>query len=507
MNKKNFYATTLGVLILNFPIFISTRDMWDGVILSYANEIRDYSAIKIWFFESSWFLQYYFTVCLGWISNTLTFSYRITNNIVQIICLIFIAYIFGEILTKHFRYSYSKKIFCILFFLSFPIWHLSLTSNFTIYIFCTFIGISVIYLFLDNKKFKKIIALILMPFSFQLNSLLIFIPLFLYSTDAYKSRKFYPSKSIQLVFLISGLFLFIRIFIFKPYGLYSGYNSIIDFSDIGQIKLLILNIFFFTTYLIPTIVVFFIAIIIIKGIKIGDLLLKPEFIFSFILIFIGIIPYVMTGHGNAIYSVTDWDGRQAILLSFGAAIFATETLFYFFEFSKKDLGWDAKIFYPMIMFFVLTPNIFLLSTGYITKINRLRFEEILIAELKNKKTLIPTGVVEIITEYQLIPHMRSYEVNYLLYSALGSIMYYGISTASDNNLDHSYSYITKIPPYLLRSDNYYGLSYLYMHSEKPCFTKVYVKNVNLHPLVNRFFYFFFPENNTASIERVSIHCE
>ena len=66
MKAKLFLGSApvlLFLLLVTAPMLMMSRDMWGGTIIEYASVVNNYSGLKAYFSESTWFLQYPLTMC------------------------------------------------------------------------------------------------------------------------------------------------------------------------------------------------------------------------------------------------------------------------------------------------------------------------------------------------------------------------------------------------------------------------------------------------------------
>lgn len=506
-STKTLALIFLVTFILNTPLFITNQDMWDGVILSLAAQLNDYSGVKIWFYESSWYLQYFYVKTVGQFSSFLNINFKLFDKFLQIFYIICTAFVFTMILEKSFYFKKPRIIFSILFFLTFPIWHICMTSLVSMYLFCTLIGMVSIYLLTKIHTRNKIIGLILLFISAQLNSLLIFIPGFLYAIDVSKNS-LRPSKQTILVSLYCLVLLIMRLVFIRPYGIYEGYNSPINFQSLAQWQLLIDNVQDYLTYLNPTIVIACLILLAKRDFKTLTTVCNLKNLSFVIIIASSIAAYLGTGHANSLAGTDDWDGRQAILLSFGTSMLAS-SIFFGEDSSSRAFKLHSQSYTYLLAFLVLAVNLYFLELGYITKTNRATFDKKLLIALENYKSAIPDGKVIFISDSNAlpVPIHRSYELNYLLYQSLENFHHFGFFISKDQskeNLKSSHSY--QIPLFLIDQGKKYSMSNSYEHSSSTCTTEILVAHSNYLPLQRRIYYFLYPQDMKVNINNIVTKC-
>jgi hypothetical protein len=170
----------------------------------------------------------------------------------------------------------------------------------------------------------------------------------------------------------------------------------------------------------------------------------------------------MTGHSNTIYQVWDWDGRQAILLSFAFSL--AMGIIYSVNVSNKI---SNKILYIIIIF-----NLILLSMGYFIKATRIHTQDKIIS-LIDQIQIPYESDIRIYSQVALYPFIRSYEINYLLRNSIN----YKKANGEIQNLTYiryqdeviNKKIIDQNPEILKYSDNY-----LFNMTEKKCIASFYI---------------------------------
>lgn len=450
--------------------------MWDGVILTRAAELNDFRGIKLWFFESRWVGQYYLEYFLYWLSNGLNISFYQLSKIIQLLSLVISYFSIRKILILGFNFNNVQINIALISFVTFPIWHLMMTSNFTIYLLCYSFGLFCISKLLENNSLVySLLYICLITLSFQLNSLIFFVPALFYAIEIYNGNN-YPSKRTLLIIFYCLIILLLRLTLFKPYGLYTNYNSV----NIFEFQSLIIDFLKFQTYFL-LLYIFYSASI---------LKIDKRLILAIIAVtFGGTLPYILTGHSNSIYQVWDWDGRQAILLSFAFSL--SMGVIYSVNISN---GISNKFLYIIIFI-----NLILLSTGYLIKKTRIITQNKIVSLIDQVQ--IPNGSdIRIYSQVALYPYIRSYEINYSLRNTLnfnkanGEIKAQTYIKYEDEVINNKI--ISKNNLIQKYSDNY-----LINMSEKNCITNFYIAVDNSD---NKIFYLY--NSNNLFIRNVSLNC-
>ncbi len=396
--------------ICSLMVLKSKVDMWDSSIIEYGLITNDLTGIKIMSFESGWIFQYYWVLIINNIANLFFIKYKIANLIIiigfSIIILSEIKYIGYNI------FKIDKKILNagLLFFSTFPIWDIFLSSIISYHFSFMALGfLSVRLIYSSKYTLIKILGWILLTISFNLNSLMLFLPTLGFVYDKNYHNKKYISLTTIMIFLIGLSEYIIYKLIYPPTGVYLGYNKI-KFDIYVFIKSALIN---FTNFLpiILTIIIFLAARKRFKD-SLITLAKKQEAFYLLLLIISSILPYILVGRSHNFTNPTDWDGRQILVLLPILTIFYSLILS---EFNKLQISINLNYYLVPIALSCL------LVFNTIYKLNRQIFEEDLITVLKrNTEQIDPFQKIQIIGNTPG-PSFRFYESNLLFYKVTGNI--------------------------------------------------------------------------------------
>jgi hypothetical protein len=421
--------------ICTLIILKSKIDMWDSSIIEYGLMTNNLTGIKIMSFESGWIFQYYWVLVIKNFANILFIKYKFMNLIIIIG--------FGITIISEIKYI-SIKVFKIdkdilnvglLFFSTFPIWDIFLSSILAYHFSFMALGFLSVRLIYSSKCLLiKILGWVLLTVSFNLNSLMLFLPTLGYVYDKSIYYKKYISLNTLIIFIIGFTEYIIYKLIYPPYGVYYGYNKI-NFDIYVLIKSSLINL----TNFLPIIFAIVIFIVLRKRFvnSLISLAKKKEALYILILIISSIGPYILVGRSHNFINPTDWDGRQILVLLPILTILYSLILS---EISKFHIS-NYLNFYiiPIALTCLLILNI-------IHKLNRQVFEEDLITLLKTKNKQINS-----FQKIQIIgntpgPSFRFYESNLLFYKSTGNI--YHITNISDKRIEKmNYPYLANINKY------------------------------------------------------------
>ena len=106
-----------------------------------------------------------------------------------------------------FRITRETSLLSSLLFLCLPTWNVLSSSVMNIHIMCLYLSLIGVRIFLSISKLRQFLGIILILISYQLNSLLFFIPMLILVIERINSGrnqlKSFPSKRFILVSLVS----------------------------------------------------------------------------------------------------------------------------------------------------------------------------------------------------------------------------------------------------------------------------------------------------------------
>lgn len=425
-----FLPYLLSIAIVGSSLLRFREDIWDGVIISYAFETKDVSGLQSWFFSSGWNLQY-FLVRLEFVISSLTgLSFHLINILISILVILIIlkevrwvaAVVFG--LPK-----YWANVACCVFAVM-PVWSVLASSVMLIHVTCIALGLVGSRLLTSESWCKNFLASLFVILSFQLNSMLVFLPtLQLIMGVKFVSFKKFDFSSLRKFFLSLGLavaYYFLTQKFNQPEGIYQGYNSLIGPWDKGFWNLLTDNLLSYSSFIL-------IPILAIVGLKGSFSLNKSDFAIYIKLTTLGVasvIPYIAVGKTSDLRDYTDWSYRHSLLLSIPIAILTTTILFHL---GNREKGVDRRLIEKRIIptCIVIALMSSLLLASFATKLNRQDFELSLSEELKNNRVNPAPGILVFSVSGAPAPIFREYEVNYLLFRTYGRIDWWGAINPTD----------------------------------------------------------------------------
>jgi hypothetical protein len=447
--KKNYSLLsvapylTLG-LVMGFQLFRSKIDMWDGTIISYAAKTGDFEGIKHWFFDSNYQIQYFLIRLTAGIAEFLGVSFHTFNILIILFALCVVISQTKVLACKIFGLSREFSIFAACLVAVMPVWNTLVSSVLTYHVLALGLGLFGFKLLLDKSKTLNACGLLFCGISFQLNSMLLFLPslalvAFLTRTEA-ENKKIRLQHTGILLALATLYFTLIRTF-HPPTGEFVGYNGFVTPFNIDWFTTSLIDIKGFLTFLvIPILVLLIFTPLIVSRSKsqLKDRMLatarnKRNYMLIALMIF-SVIPYLAVGKHANIRDFTDWSGRQGFTLVVPLAIFTASMLETFI--GPKDSAFvTTDKWLVFTAFFSLISISSILVLGLATKINRQDFEFDLRSELTDRVAEPAPGTLQIIGDGIPGPIFRGFESNFLLFETYGKIVWW---SRISNSLEESF---------------------------------------------------------------------
>ena len=415
------------------PLIILPYDMFDGAIIQYASQIEDCSGLKIWFFEASYFFEYPFHCSLIHVGAITNVSYLIVNAIFVLLV--------GFLLLREVS-LFSKQVLMLkgfsalipaLIVSSTPVWSTLVASVLTFHFFCMTLGILSVRLIHQKSKLSSLIGFVILAASFQLTSLLVFLPVLSYVYDALRengntlSCRLPLPKAKTLAVLAAAVFsyLIFRI-ILTPTGEYEGYNNFQVPTNLEAFLGIVRHAINFATFLLPLTLIAGGLMVVFLTFKVAIRTQDTQgssrkIILLFVLCMAAAFPYIVVGKSTTMISFSGWTARHAFLLSIAVGLLSG-VVFNHLR-TVTTTGWPRALI-GLGASCIVGINLVLLSYGMIYKLNRQIFLKELSLEIAKVDQKLPSGYLQIIGDNLPGPPIRGYEANFLMFSTMGKANWY-----------------------------------------------------------------------------------
>ena len=160
---KNYFI--LFTIFAAIPIFF-TPNTWDSAILLYAFDIENLNGVESWFKEAGIYFQFFVIQILFLIKKTLHINHEFLFDVFTIGSLILFTYEVKKYSEQFFSLDNKWSNFCAILVITFPVWPSLNSVNLALYVFCFYLALVGHRLFFSKNFFVKLIALLLILFSF-----------------------------------------------------------------------------------------------------------------------------------------------------------------------------------------------------------------------------------------------------------------------------------------------------------------------------------------------------
>lgn len=440
--------------------------MWDGVIPSYASETGKFSGVRRLTADTDLDSVYVLFRLESFVGKLVHLSFYRVDRLILGLAMMSIAMLIAHVSKHFFEMSDVAAVSSVLIWLTWPTSHVLVSSTQTFYVVFIAFGMGGAVLFLRARRLHSTIGLALILLSFEMSSMLMFVPVLVLFLEARCQSRPRP-KGITRPVLVAGVsviyFAFSR-FVSKPSGFYVGYNTILNPLVTGNWVQIKSSLGEFASFaVLPSIAV---AMQLITDFGLDGLQQRKSSLRRRLnegvafLIVAAIAPYVLVAKSTPVDDM-DWSGRHALLLAISGSIVLGEVLSRgITDFTLNSLGRLARLV-PVLT--LITMHGYILSNGYIDKVGRQEFERKLSHELRSLN--VPPGVVEIVGAPSLTPDFRVYESNYLMYRTYGVAHWW---TRIGATADPTFT----VPTWIDQEP--YQQTYLYVPQNQSCHTTITV---------------------------------
>lgn len=215
------------------PLWLVSRDVWDGIIGSYGIAIGDFSGIYDWLVPGNWDLMYAIFRSLSWLSNHLALESWLAAKLLVTLSVLGIAWEARRLAIDLLGMTHNESWAVGLLALSFPCWYLLYGSTFVyiVFIWWGFLGHRLLHTPASNNRWrrpKQCLGYLLMLTSFQVNSN--FVMMCALEGARWLARKpaerWRYGRSVLVCASAVLVYLMLR-FIFTTTGNYAGYNNVV----------------------------------------------------------------------------------------------------------------------------------------------------------------------------------------------------------------------------------------------------------------------------------------
>ena len=415
--------------------------MWDGVIISFAVERRDFRGLQNWFFSSGWELQYFLVRLEDWLAGSTGIGFRTLDRGIAATALAVVVWETKNICLQYFAVSRRWALNAGILVAVFPVWQFLFSSVMTIHLVCLAIGLLSVRLIQHELRGIEFVGYFLAFTSYQLNSLLVFLPIMIFvigrinSVTSIQSNRWKQRASATLGTAL--LYYLVRQLLNRPYGAYESYNEIVfpdSFRDILRLGFHTLN---FATFLILLLTGALTSLAFkIRECNTGSELAsvtsptgksrlrRTRTQGASLLVFASVFPYIVVGKSASLIRPWDWEIRQGILLAPALSILVVVLLQYRVQDVTRiqNMRCRLKSQVPFLSVVLISSTFLVMGMG--SKLSQLSFEEKLLEGLRKEELSFEGHIVQFISMSDSVPSLSDYEGNFLLYRLSGSAKHF-----------------------------------------------------------------------------------
>ena len=243
------WAVAITLLVLIAPHWLFTRDFADGAIVSFARLIGNTDALFAWLRDSNWLIAIAFYKIIFALSDFSGAGYLILTKCALSV-LIAVLYVECSLWAREvFKLPSDQASLAALLCVASPSLYTLANSTATVNLLCICLVFMGHRLYWDEKTFVRLVGLVLMVISFQVNSNLVF-AVALELVRWWRCKQLRGNRLFWFLGLLTAVlcaYLFIRIFS-PPRQLFTQYNQLLNPLNLDDLKRLIRVVVMFMTW-------------------------------------------------------------------------------------------------------------------------------------------------------------------------------------------------------------------------------------------------------------------
>jgi hypothetical protein len=420
-----FFAL-LGALA---PIWITHREMWDGVAIEYAFETRDLSGLFYAVTASGWPIASYFYKALFILQEHFHIPYWLGIEAIYTMALLGMAYEVFHLASRRMHLSQRLSTIVLILFLAHPIWHFLMSGVHFLHMTGFWFLLMGHRLTSNKKPYFRVCGWVLVTLSFQFPASIVMIfwlELVLY-VEAKKSQQQDKVRAVFLAFYAASWYIASRT-IFGPTQTFGTYNQLLLPNSLESIKLFLWTGLKFASWLVVLSAPVWAALFwqrragpSVEVFHRGDVKLLTPFLLSpsgvaLLGCVLALAPYLAVGKGPVVVMPYDWTARNALPLALPFSILIA-LMIEKLAASADDLKIrEMKENWLLIMVFVWWLSMSILGVG--GKLYQIKLEKAIETSLR-QLTPPPAGLVTLQLPFDPLIRIRHNEANGLLWRAYG----------------------------------------------------------------------------------------
>lgn len=249
------WALQLVMLLLTIgPLWLVTRDLFDGAPAVYAGQIGNPDGLYKWLSDANWQLAIYVYKIVFYVVAALGVSYWLVIKIFVTGILLGLLFEFKRLITDLFGLQHSSARLLALLCLASPSLYTLVSSAIVMIIFCIWLAFMGHRLFWSSSVWVRVVGLVLMGVSFQLNSSMVFV----LALDVVYLYRFADQRQQRLAWFallfLSALSVYVTMrTLAPPHGIFVEYNRLLNPFNSVDLRRMVRGLLMFMTWgLIPS---------------------------------------------------------------------------------------------------------------------------------------------------------------------------------------------------------------------------------------------------------------
>ena len=315
------------------PIWVTQREMWDGVYVEYAFKTLDMSGLLHGANASGWPIA-------GWIyklqltlQESFYLPYWLFVDIIYTVAMLCIAYEVFALSKRQLRLSQLACIHVVVLFLAQPIWHLLMSGVHLIHIVGFWFLLLGHRLSYSQSIGRNLAGLVFLTLSFQFPAS--YFMVFWLESIHFLNTKKTGNKAYKRGFAIAGYTFFwyaLSRTVFKPVEIYSGYNQVQVPASIDDLRPIIWTWMKFASWIIGLTSPLWLTALLKRRFQILPLIRQLKAIckhdeqgmsptcIALVGCMIAVVPYMIVGKGPVLIFPFEWTSRHALPLALPLSI-------------------------------------------------------------------------------------------------------------------------------------------------------------------------------------------
>ena len=441
------FWTALAFLLGVAPIWLSSTEMWDGIIGRYALESNNWVIIKNWLLDSNWYVTYFIFYVADSIHRLIEVPHWILFKFWTTSMIFGVGFEVCKLAKAVFNIDKRVALWLPALIFSSPIWYVYFSYTAMIgHLTCVWLSL-VGYRFLYSEKRSVYLAgIIAIVLSFQLASNCAFLIALEFSNWLInRNRCVWNLRRSFLILGLAVLVFFLTRIVWPPIGTYAEYNKLLNPFEVGSWLVYLQRTFYWSTWLMLLLPLGLVLFGFKQRIQLENKTNSSQtshvitmWICFALLTVSATAPYVAVGLASPFFVVNlpsatsvsavlagnstiisvwygGWGARHAMLLMVVFALF----IGWVIQNIKQDIVLEKKSFIltkKNVIAIIVVFNLVFLLPGHFAKLRRIA-QERTIVELLKRTPEIPHGQVDFILDAKNDYLVSSYEANYLLYEA------------------------------------------------------------------------------------------